>query len=35
MSSSLAKGILDSPPMMDDMIPVAAVRECRRKALVT
>jgi len=35
MSSSFARGILVNPPMMEDMIPVAAVRECKRKALVT
>lgn len=35
MSRSFAKGILVKPPMMEDTIPVAAVRECRRKALVT
>jgi len=35
ISNSLARGILDNPPMIEDMIPVAAVREWRRKALVT
>lgn len=35
MSISFAKGILDKPPMIDDMIPVAAVSECKRNALVT